>query len=432
VRIQSVVHAFDRERGVTGLSVIPAEAARAEVRRLLAGVSTRAPCARDERCVVETATSYLGARTTFSDPAFELAALRTSNFHNRGDRLSEQVGVRYAMTPDLDVAASLVTGLELLAVDRVGNLPRRAQRRSARPLASARFRPADPLLLHGLFALECHGTRGQSERFGSIETASSGACGVFEPVFRLGTAYALTSELSLLGNVSRSVRVPTLSELYGSSAQVDGNPLLGAERALGADLGLRLADPASATEAVAVSLDGFVFARRVDDLIQFRRSSSNTVAPYNVSSARILGAEAAIGLDAFRHLSMELSGTLLDPRETTADPLLDPSQNDILPFNSRLTLSSLVELYHAPVSGALRRAALTLRYYHRGSRYDDSAGQIVLPEQHRFDLEGSGSFFEDRLKLRASVQNLFDQLATDILGLPTPGRSYHLALEAWL
>ena len=44
-RVTTVLNAFSREQGVSGIGVAPALAARSRMQRLLAGVSTRVPCA---------------------------------------------------------------------------------------------------------------------------------------------------------------------------------------------------------------------------------------------------------------------------------------------------------------------------------------------------------------------------------------------------
>jgi hypothetical protein len=129
-------------------------------------------------------------------------------------------------------------------------------------------------------------------------------------------------------------------------------------------------------------------------------------------------------------LHLDLAGTLLDARETTEDPALNPTSNDVLPLSSRLTATSLAELY-SRLSGPVNRAALGLRYSYRSSRFADLAGQIVLPAQNFVDLELSASLFRDQLLARAAVRNAFDANSSDLIGLPAPGRSWHGTVEAW-
>jgi iron complex outermembrane receptor protein len=264
-------------------------------------------------------------------------------------------------------------------------------------------------------------------RYGVGISSDSGPCRA-QPTGRLGVAYALAPGLELLANLGRYVRAPTLAELYGSSALVDGNPSLQAETGVWLEAGLRWTERFAGGRD-ALSLDGFAFTRWVDQLVRYRRASLESLVPFNVARARLVGVELAAALELFAHLRLEAAGTVLDPRETTNDPVLDPTANDVLPNTARLTLSSLAELYVAPEHGALGRASLGLRYFHKSSRYDDPAGQSVLPEQHFVDLEAAAHFFERRLIARAALDNLFDTRTSDLIGLPVPGRSYHASLE---
>lgn len=271
------------------------------------------------------------------------------------------------------------------------------------------------------------------DRFGTLVVQQSGACGVLAPVGRVGVLYQLLPEWAVLGNVGRYVRVPTLGELYGTSGAVSGNVDLTPETGWSGDLGTRLSLEHAGKARARFALDSFVFARVVHDLVRFRRSSFKTVTPFNVASARYLGVEVAAALSLFSIFSAKTAATLLDPRETTTDSSHDPTQNDILPFSARLsvtqsiTLRSLGGIPEAHVSGA----DLTVRYQHRSSRYADSAGQVVLPKQSFVDLEGTAKFFKDQTQLRLSVRNLLNQRTSDLLGLPLPGRTYFGSLELW-
>ena len=82
----------------------------------------------------------------------------------------------------------------------------------------------------------------------------------------------------------------------------------------------------------------------------------------------------------------------------------------------------------APV---VERLSLAARLVARGERVGDAAGLVVLPAQTWLDLDGLVSLSDDRIAIRARVANLLDDDATDTIGLPLPGRSFHIAGEAW-
>jgi len=214
---------------------------------------------------------------------------------------------------------------------------------------------------------------------------------------------------------------------------VDGNPGLAAERGFSHDLGLRWSKSSESGLSSVVSLEAFGFAREVDQLIRFRRTAVESLTPFNVARARVLGLEWALGADLGRHVRLDTAGTLLDPRETTADPRLDPTANDVLPYTSKLTVAAGAEVYARrplPKLG-VDRLALRMSYLHRSSRFADVAGQNVLPSQHLVDLELSSSLFDGGLMTRFAARNLLDSRTSDLIGLPVPGRSYHASAEAW-
>lgn len=431
-QLSLLVNAFDREQGVTGLSVIPAEHARATLRRYLAGASLRAECSLGERCQLEAQVSMVAARSTFDDPFIELPSLRTRWLHDAGTRFN------LSAAGTVDVSSIVRLGLrgnqsfEDRDVVRRENSPRSARRTSSQAAMFGTWQPTPAFSLHALGSAECHTTAGHVDRFGVAFELSGEPCGMFQPSTRLGARQAYGEALELLGNVGRYVRVPTLGELYGSSPVVDGSPSLGAERGWTADVGLRSAVtlPAGAGRA---SFEAFAFARSASDLIRFRRTGLNAVAPYNVASSRVLGVEAALAGEFFDTIAMTGTATLLDPRETTRDPALDPTANDLLPLLSKLTTSLRVEAFSAPACRALAqdRVSVALGYLYRSSRFDDPAGLTLLPAQNVFDIEATSSHLGSRLLARFALRNVFDARQLDVIGLALPGRSLHGELEAW-
>lgn len=433
VTLTSVISGLEREQGVTGLSVIPAEQTRASTQRLLVGESVSLPCSSDDSCRLELDTSLLSADVVFEDPALELPALRARILENQGSRVTTGVALSQELHPEWTLDARASVAFETLKLDRSESAPQRGNRRSLAPALSLRWQARANWLWHAIVSLECHATEGTALDLEQAIEQSDSSCDPTEPLGRLGTSYRPIDELELLANLGRYERVPTLSELYGSSSFAMGNPSLESERGFNADAGLRASFTGSDTSHWVFALEAFGFARSVENLIRYRRTSSEGTAPFNVSDARVLGAEFAAALDAFGHVRLEANTTLLDPRETTDDPVSNPTTNDLLPLSSRLTASTFAEGYIEPALDwfELDRAALGLRYAYRSARFADLAGQNVLPAQHFLDIEATLAFFERRLLARASILNLLDAHTTDLIGLPAPGRSYHAAVDVW-
>lgn len=411
-RLTLVMNALSREQGVTGLGVVPARRARARVRRQLAAASARLPLGDFG---LELSSAWLEASSALSDPGSELA-LPAALVASAGQRFVQELRLQRELAPGWSGRIGLAQELERLAIDAPGAAGLRAGRQTTRATLSLKNQRG-PLALHALGAAECHGTSGPE---------GAERCGTFEPTGRLGAALAVSAHATVLANLGRYVRVPTLGELYGISPAVRGNTELDVESGVTADLGLRLASGAS--PRLQAWLDGFVFARWVDDLVAYRRSGFGFVRPFNVGSARVLGAELSGVVDALGHVRSELAVTALDPRDTTDDRAL---VNDLIPYQSRLATSARVELYARSPLERVDRAGIGARARYRSSRVADSAGLIVLEEQAVFDLDATLLLLAERLALRASVENVADARHFDTLGLPLPGRSYHAAAEAW-
>jgi iron complex outermembrane receptor protein len=430
-RVHGVLHALDREQGVTGLSVVPARFARSQTRRLLAGHSVLVPCGAGG-CRLELSSNLIAAESTLRDPFVELPALRTRRLDANAQRMDHALLAHFG-NADHRLGLLVQGSFGRLEVDRVGNRPRRAARLSLSPRLTAGSRLSKGLDLGLLVGLECHSTSGLGVSLGAPVFAEEGPCHVHEPVGRLSARQAFGPQLDLIANVGRYVRLPSLSELYGSSPAVEGNSRLVPERGVSADLGLRHAFSSGDAGTLRTALEAFAFVRAVDGLIRYRRTGVETLTPFNVASARLLGVEAAGAAELWQALRLETSLTLVDPRETTDDPVLDPTVNDILPNTARLTLALGLRAIAAdwPRGGGLERVELGARYLHRSSRFEDPAGQNVLPAQDFVDLDLALRFAGGHLLVRLACRNAFDWRGSDVIGLPVPGRSQHATAEGW-
>ena len=421
LRVTSVVNAFSREQGVTGVGTTPALSARTRISRELAGLRATVPCQRAREgepadgCQLELVTSALVGSQIIRDPRGELA-IGTPELTSRGARATTGAHVVLRPTDAWRLRLGGSRESELLGIDRVGAPGLRARRDLERADASVSVAPGERVELRALGALECHGTHGPG---------SAGSGCELEPSARLGAVYHVAERVSVLANLGRYVRVPTLGELYGVSAVVLGNSALAPETGLSVDSGVRAS--AGTARSFGLALDAFAFARSARDLVAYRRSSLGAVRPYNVARARVLGVELGLVAVALDHVRLDASATLLDPRDVTPDRQVT---NDLVPYQSRLVSNARLELYHEPHALADRVAAGASTSY-RASRVADPAGLIVLGEQWLVGLDLSALFWQRRLALRAALDNLLDARQFDAVGFPLPGRSYHLAAELW-
>jgi iron complex outermembrane receptor protein len=413
-----ILNGFLREQGVTGLAVVPARRARATTRRELAAVTSRTLCgpsAAADACAVELRTSALRTTYELDDPRRELGYGVDAQV-TRGRRLTEDARVVVRPADALAIDAGAGASIEGVDVTPIGAEGVVARRTAARAHVEGVVTPGDALELRAAGVLNHDATRGAG-------TSSE----VTSPMARLAARIAATRWLAFFGSVARSVRVPTLGETFGASAILRGNPELAPERGLGGELGARAEGDRGPDLRGSIELLGF--ARVADDLIAYRRTSIGGVRPFNVGQGRILGGELAAAADVARHVRADLAVTVLDPRDATAPD----GERDLLPYLARLVVAPSIELYDDdPLAlDLVERAAIAARLVYRGERVADGAGLIVLPSQAWLDLEATVSLAEDRIALRARLANVLDDDATDTLGLPLPGRSVHVAAEAW-
>ena len=411
-----LANGFTRDQGVTGLSVIPAKAARAHVQRGLGAVAAAIPCASGDRCRVEIKTSAIATRSEILDPLRELGAL-APRVASAGERLSEEARVRFRLGEAWTVALGASQEFERLSIDEPATADTRARRATTRGSASVVVGVTRRIEVNVLAAVEHHGTSGPR---------AGGARDVLEPVARAGASLQIADGVRLLANVGRYVRVPTLGETYGISPIVRGNPELVPEHGVVADLGARAAHGWTSASLYA---DVFGFARFASDLIGFRLSSFGVVRPYNVASARVIGLELDVGARILHHIRAELALTLLDPRDVSPDRSVT---SDLLRFQSRVVAVPSIEVYHEDLPAlALDRAALGARLSYRTSRVADPAGLVVLPAQAVVDLELSLLFWQRRIAVRVALTDAFDARSPDVVGLPLPGRGAHGSMEVW-
>jgi iron complex outermembrane receptor protein len=416
-RVTSIVHAYDRDQGSPGFALAENDRARTRTRRLLGAVSARVPCGHGadgaETCSLELSSSVLSGTSALRDP---LRLLGASDVETSGERADTAARLHWSASTAWDLAGSVAVAAERIGVEQAESEAIGARRVTVRPALGATLHLAADADLVALGALECETTTGAAG-YGS-------ACGLFEPSGRLGARYRLSRAIEVRVNAGRYVRAPTLGELYGVSAVVRGNPGLDAEIGETADAGVALRERAGRIQG---ALEVFAFARRAHALVAYRQNAFGVITPYNVGAARVLGAEASASLDVSGFVRTQATTTLMDPRDTSPARTVT---NDILPFRSRLVVTDLTEIYTTRFLH-LDEAALGVRVTHRSSRYADPAGLVVIPEQTVVDLEVSLSFLERRVAVRGALRNVFDAREVDTVGLPLPGRSAHVLMEAF-
>ncbi|HEY4119755.1 MAG TPA: TonB-dependent receptor [Byssovorax sp.] len=433
--VTTIANAFAREQGVTGLGVVPAREARAELSRFLAGATARAPCRADvDKCRLELVTSAILTGERLTDPLHELG-LTSALVSEAGRRVGETARLVARPVSALSISGVVGEEIETLAIDGAAT-PVRARRATSRAAAQATLdvcakggaATCDDVVprleIAALGSFSCDATTGPPDP-DAPSSPSSGLCGSTEPSARIGARARLARPLDLFVNLGRYARVPTLGELYGTSAAVRGNPSLTPETGLTVDAGARVG---AASQRASFHVEAVGFARVASDLVAYEQSDLGVVRPFNVASARLLGAEVTAAARALDLIKLECALTFVDPRDTTDGRTI---ANDVLPFQARLVAAPALELYRDKLASFLDRASIAARYVYRASRVADPAGLIVLPAESQLDLEVTLFELGRRISERLALTDVLDTQNFDVLGLPLPGRAVHASLEAW-
>lgn len=226
-----------------------------------------------------------------------------------------------------------------------------------------------------------------------------------EPAFRVELALNLdTLRASLTAHLSH--RLPSLFELHGDSGTTLGRPDLRPETSLGGEAALRW-QPLD-----ALGLEAYVFASRVDDLIQLVQNAQNVVRPENVAAAELIGVElAAEYMNA--HLRMRGSLAWLDARDRSD---VTARAGKRLPLRPEWTASLRAELFTGDEDA---QAGVWLELDHGGGNYLDFANLVKTPAR---TLLGAGAFVtRGPVRVDVTLANLLSEQVVDLAGYPLPG-----------
>ncbi len=220
---------------------------------------------------------------------------------------------------------------------------------------------------------------------------------------RAGLVYFARPDLRLRLAAGRTFRGPTMAELYYPfDGFAVGNPSLRPEHAWSVDGGLEYqVSPRAVVRMTAFWSD-------VRDLIVWVPDAMFVFAPQNVGSARVLGGSLEYNGAIGDRWSLRASSTWM--AATDAQSGLD------LPNRPRH--HGTLSLTHTFPGGL----GLTATALYVGERFADASGAIALPSYFTAGLTASRDLGSG-LRLRVTIQNLFDALYEPVVGYPAPGRT---------
>ncbi|MBN2798173.1 MAG: TonB-dependent receptor [Deltaproteobacteria bacterium] len=135
---------------------------------------------------------------------------------------------------------------------------------------------------------------------------------------RAGMLLQLNPDWVLKANLSRSLRPPDFSELFGDRGVTVGNPDLLPERAQTADVGLRVEFRRAPLGEGAWELTGFL--NHTQDLIVYIQNAQRTSIPVNFGLTRVRGVESGLTLSLWDRLDSRTALTLTDSTNLSPDP----------------------------------------------------------------------------------------------------------------
>jgi vitamin B12 transporter len=398
-----------REQGAVKLALVPTREARVAYDRTMAQITSTI---RGDRSRFELLSAAIVSETAVSDPLRELSPF-SERLTTPGERFEQAILAEQDLSEDITLFERLSASIERFRrFEQRDGAPTEvlsAERLSTRLAAGLHYRPTSLLTFSVLGELRC------------VSTTPLSACAEPVPGGRASATFSRGS-FDAFASLARAVRVPTLSELYGFSPIMRGNPRLEPEEATTGEIGMRYAGPVRGGLPL-FWMDASAFIRSSENLVLFLRSTQGYLTPQNRASSRTIGAELALGLNP-GPFAFTAQASWLDPRDTSPNRT---TKNDFLPFLSAVTASATahVRVLHVPES----QARIGARAFVQSSRFSDPAGLGVIPEQGNVDLEAEAGFAHGELTLRASLRNLFDSARFDVVGYPLPGRSLFFSLE---
>jgi outer membrane receptor protein involved in Fe transport len=243
----------------------------------------------------------------------------------------------------------------------------------------------------------------------------------------LGLGFAATPNVTLLGNLGRYPRPPTLQELFGSAGVVVGNPTLQPEVAFNRDVAVRLTAPPRGPLS-ATALEVGYFNDRIDDLIVLTLAG-RVYRPANVGRASVQGEEVSARGRLWERLSLTANYTHQDAtNESDAIPFLQGAR---LPGRPADEAYGRVELTWSPAH-PLPLGAAAARLWPGSVYFDanviannflDVANEVQVPARTLFGTGVAVTLPVGGIRLALEVKNLTNDETRDVLGFPLPGRS---------
>jgi len=225
-----------------------------------------------------------------------------------------------------------------------------------------------------------------------------------------------SASISLFSNASYNIRMPGFTELFGDRGIIIGNTELSPENSINLNLGLSVNFLRFKNFFNYIKFNDSFFYNKLNNLITFIYNSQWTMKAQNISSGMILGNELGLSLGFLKFFETGINYTYQYAIDTGEIPYYT---NNFLPhrpmhkisFSFKISTKYFAVSYSLNYTGAVFRDRINSAFYY-------------IPQKSIHDLEIK-IFPIKKLILSFKIKNIGDNLTTDIIGYPLPGRSFY-------
>ncbi len=421
-----------RRQGLPGLGVHPTERASFASARNLLGIRLEldGPAALPLRTAVSPFLSWSSSR--LSDPLGEVGlGSGESDDHSLvpGATLVTRLPIPLDDEMSFVLRPTLLADLRHERFEPGGARAGRPSRRTLLAAGAELLLSADPVDLE--LVLSCryesihNSLAEQAEATGrSRFTGDEGWSGAL--TWRAALLQASLPSTTLKLNVARSVRFPSLFELFGNTGTILGSPGLEPEEGMTADLGF----VHSATwlpRGNHLSLEGNLFWQSMDRLIEMVQNAQGTAVAQNLGAAHIAGAELGAYADVLRLLRLRGSLTWMHSEDRSE---VRARRGKSLPKRPEWKTFARAEIYGRGI-WVFSELGASFEVEHLSGSVLDPANLVEVPARV---ILGAGVWTEvldGELRAALDLHNLSSNQVQDLAGYPLPGLTA-LASVRWV
>ncbi len=234
-----------------------------------------------------------------------------------------------------------------------------------------------------------------------------------ENTHNVGIGYRLNSNWTVIVNQGTGFKVPTFNDLYFPASNFSaGNPDLVSETSDNVELIIRGSYENARLEFV-------IYDNEVDDLIVWLPNDQFFFQPFNVAKATLSGFESTIDFDGFG-LNHKFTYSYVDAEDDSTGSQLLRRADQVFNYNLSKTIGAFNYLLHMSYHGERPDAVFNNTTF--------TTDRVTLSDYVLVDTSFTYAF-NKRLKIKGSINNLFDEDYQDVANFITPGTEFYLSLE---